>query len=266
MKSATYQEVLDLLLACGAVKTWSLIVTILGDLAAEKGARVSGPVITQLTEPMGMKPEALRVAIHRLKRDGWIVAERDGRQSLYGLTDHGRVLTLDAAARIYGADVPAPETWHVVIAQSSEALQALDFPDLLQIGTKAGLLPGGASNLPDSVLAWEARPGRVPGWVKAVLVPEELSASYAVLSRALDVALGMEPPAETLPRAVLRLLALHQWRRLVLRHSAAVDVLMGRDWAGAACRERVAALLQRLERPDVRHLAVLVQGGGQSAT
>lgn len=255
VKDAAYQDVLEHLLACGPVKTWSLVVTILGDLAAGKGARLAGPVITQLTEPIGTRPEALRVAIHRLKCDGWIVAERDGRQSLYGLTDHGRALTHAAAERIYGVTVPQPESWHVIIAQTAEGLQALDYPDLLPIGPKAALLPGEAADLPDTVLAWEARAGALPDWVRSVLVPKELEASYVVLAGALETALALEPPDAALPRTVLRLLALHQWRRLVLRHGPALEVLMGEDWAGARCRINVTALLERLPRPGPGALA-----------
>lgn len=255
MKSATYQEVLGGLLACGPVKTWSLIVTILGDLAAEPGTRVPGPLITQLTEPMGMKPEALRVAIHRLRRDGWIVSEREGRASLYGLTAHGRALTRDVFERVYGRQSVAPEEWHIVIAQSAEAMQALDIPGLLPVGPKTGLLPGQAKGLPASVLAWRAEAGAVPGWVRSALVPDELDAAYAALAEVLAAALALVPPEGAAARAVLRLLALHQWRRLVLRHGPGTDALMGPGWAGALCRERVIALLDRLERPDPAALA-----------
>ncbi|MEZ5714993.1 MAG: PaaX family transcriptional regulator [Paracoccaceae bacterium] len=257
-KTAAYQDVLDGLLACGPVKTWSLIVTVLGDLAAEPGTRVAGPVLSLLTEPMGLKPEALRVAIHRLRRDGWVTSERDGRTSLYELTAHGRALTREAAARVYGTEVEAPGRWHVVVAQSAEAMQALDLPDMLQIGPRSALLPGEAEGLSDAVLAWEARAGAVPDWVKAALVPEDLAAAYAVLARALAAALALEPPAGPVERAVLRLLALHQWRRLVLRHGPAVEALMGPDWDGARCRAGAGALLQRLGRPDPAELAAML--------
>lgn len=263
-KTTAYKNVLDGLLACGPVKTWSLIVTILGDLAAEPGARVAGPVLSLLTEPMGLKPEALRVAIHRLRRDGWVSSERDGRTSLYELTAHGRALTLGAATRVYGAVVEAPGRWHVVVAQSAEAMQALDLPELLQIGPRSALLPGETEGLSEAVLAWEARAGAVPDWVKAALVPEDLAAAYAALARALVAALVLVPPEAPVERAVLRLLALHQWRRLVLRHGPAVEVLMGPDWDGARCRARVTALLERLERPDPVALAAVLHGDGST--
>ena len=261
VKTARYQDVLDRLLGCGPIKTWSLIVSILGDLAADEGARVAGPVITQLTEPMGTKPEAMRVAIHRLRRDGWITSERDGRTSLYGLTLHGLSLTRDAAARVYEPEVPAPGVWHVIVVQNAEAMQALDLADLVQIGPKAGLLPGEVAGVPETALAWEARQGTVPEWVKAMIVPADLAASYAVLAETLALALALPVPDDLMQRTVLRLLALHQWRRLVLRHGAAAETLMGSDWDGALCRARVTALLGRLARPDPVELAGYGQSG-----
>ena len=249
-----YQDVLEQLLKCGPLKTWSLIVTILGDLAAEEAAGVPGPVITHLTEPMGMKPEALRVAIHRLRRDGWIASERDGRISVYRLTAHGRALTRAVSERVYGAEPQAIETWQVLISQNAEAMQALDFPDLVQIGPKTALLPGAPADIPTNVLAWRAEAGQVPKWVKAIVAPEELSAAYEALAVALEAALVLPLPEDVGAQAVLRLLALHQWRRLVLRHGAGVDALMGPDWHGARCRARISALLAQVPRPDLMAL------------
>ena len=267
--TVTYEAALARLLDCGPLKTWSLIVTILGDLAAEEGARIAGPVLSALTEPMGVKPEALRVAIHRLRRDGWITSERDGRNSLYGLTAHGRGLTRAVSGRVYDKAVAPPGEWHVVIAQTAEALQALDHPGLMRIGPKAALLPGYADHgavqgLPATMLAWRVEPGALPDWAAAALAPEEMVRAYEGLVAALDLALGLPVPEDALQATVLRLVALHEWRRLVLRHGPGVDTLLG-DWAGARARARIVALFERLARPDVAHLAVLAQGGGLPA-
>ncbi|MDU8926254.1 hypothetical protein RXV86_02545 [Alisedimentitalea sp. MJ-SS2] len=253
-ENTAYQTVLEQLLACGPLKTWSLIVTILGDLAAGDGARVPGPVITQLTEPMGVKPEALRVAIHRLRRDGWITSERDGRTSLYGLTAHGRALTRAVSDRVYGCEAEPVAGWHIVIAQAAEAMQALDHPDMIVIGPRVALLPGDTDEIPANILAWRAEPAEVPDWVRDIAAPEGLEAAYKALREALEAVLVLDLPTAAGPRAVLRLLALHQWRRLVLRHGAGVDALMGPEWNGAKCRARIGTVLALLSRPDPAEL------------
>ena len=69
-KSFAPQPVVAARLNCGALKTWSVIVTILGDLAAAPGARVPGPVLSALTEGMGLKPEAEEFPIPIIGRRG----------------------------------------------------------------------------------------------------------------------------------------------------------------------------------------------------
>lgn len=258
-KNTQYQEAVDALLACGPLKTWSLVVTILGDLAQAGDGGVPGPVLSQLTEPLGTRPEALRVAIHRLRRDGWITSEREGRVSLYRLTAHSRALTQSVAERVYGARAPQPPCWHVLIAPTAEALQALDEPGLIQIGTRAGLLAGAAEGLPETILAWEATAGALPDWARAAILPEDLAAAYARLHAALGRALALDPARidGAMQRAVLRFLALHQWRRLVLRHGVGVEALLGSDWEGARCRARITALFAAFERPDAGALNAL---------
>lgn len=247
VKPVSYQAVLEQLMAIGPIKAWSLIVTILGDLAAERGARIPGPVLTQLTEPMGLKPEAVRVAVHRLRRDGWLVSEREGRTSLYGLSDHGRQLTRSVFDRVYGGAPALPEQWLIVVAQNAEALQSVDHAELLPISPRTGLLADVVAEVPDEVLAWTATPGEMPTWVKDALIAEGLSEAYGALLPVLGAALEMVPPDGVVERAALRLAALHQWRRLVLRHGAAAEALLGENWVGAKCRVRVTRLLNLLE-------------------
>ena len=79
-------------------RVWSIIVSLFGDLAQRPGDRISGSVLSRITEPMGIKPEAMRVALHRLRSDGWILSEREGRTSRYCLTESG--LSQSRAARL----------------------------------------------------------------------------------------------------------------------------------------------------------------------
>ena len=71
-------------------RVWSIIVSLFGDMAQEPGAQISGGALTQIIEPMGIKPEAIRVALHRLRKDGWIESDRIGRVSRHVLSEFGR--------------------------------------------------------------------------------------------------------------------------------------------------------------------------------
>lgn len=248
------------LLECGTLKTWSVIVTILGDLAAAPDAHVPGPVLSALTDRMGLRAQAMRVALHRLRRDGWISSSRDGRASRYALTDHGLALTLSVSDQVYGAAPPVPRGWRIVLAPSGEAMSALDHPAAIVIAPRVALLPDpagddGTEAAPAPLLAWEVTPGVVPDWLTATLAPPDIIQAYARLTRALNLAAEAPLPAGPVDRTALRILALHQWRRLVLRHGPGHEALMGADWPGAKARSGLARVMERIPRPDPRSLA-----------
>ena len=51
------------------LRVWSIIVSLFGDLAQKTGDQISGTTLTQIITPMGIKPEAIRVALHRLRKE-----------------------------------------------------------------------------------------------------------------------------------------------------------------------------------------------------
>ena len=77
--------------------------TIFGDLAREDNRYISSRTLNRLTAQIGVKPEATRVALHRLRKEDWLESAKFGRESHYRLTDNGRNLSREAAPRIYGA-------------------------------------------------------------------------------------------------------------------------------------------------------------------
>ena len=83
-------------------RVWSFIVTIFGDLAREDDRYISSRTLNRLTAEIGVKPEATRVALHRLRKEDWLESAKFGRESHYRLTNKGRKLSREAAPRIYG--------------------------------------------------------------------------------------------------------------------------------------------------------------------
>jgi len=62
-----FNRCIEILAAGDRNRVWSLVVTIFGDLAQGTGDTLSMQTLARITEPLGVKPEALRVALHRLK-------------------------------------------------------------------------------------------------------------------------------------------------------------------------------------------------------
>ena len=75
------------------------------------------------------------------------------------------------------------------------------------------------------------------------------------LAAAVERALDAPVPADPVDRGALRVLVLHHWRRLRLRHGVLPDRLLGEGWEGARARRAVMAALARFERPPLGGLA-----------
>ena len=260
------QQKMALLRDCGPLKAWSVVVTVLGDLCTEREDRVTGRLLTRLTARMGLSAQAVRVAVHRLRGDGWIDSERVGRQSQYRLSAQGWRQAQAVRPVIYPAAAPRREAPWMVIAPASMAaaeFAALLPPAAVGLGPRCALLAERPRGLPAEMLLAKARPGHIPGWLARELADAPLCDEYHRLaSCAARVVIGA-PPKDLLEATVLRLLVLHHWRRLRLRHGPLPDMLLREDWAGARARAAVAVALDRFPRPGLDALARQIGGDGQ---
>lgn len=245
MTAAALTDDLSRLARSGPMKAWSVIVTVLGDLCRAPGDGISARLTMALIGRMGLGAEAGRVAIHRLKRDGWIEAERKGRGAVYRLSAHGRAETERVRSAIY--DAPDPATAFLLVA--SPETSAADFQDVLTDGAvtiapRLAVAPGGEG---DGLLVLPlAAP--VPGWVAEAVVGTEARSEWQALFDALD---GLSAvPKDVLDRTALRLLVLHHWRRLRLRHGVLADAL-DPGWIGARTRTRIHAALSAMPAPPL---------------
>lgn len=237
-------------------RVWSIIVSLFGDLAQEPGDRLSGGTLTRIIGPMGVRPEAIRVALHRLRKDGWVESAREGRESRHFLTEFGRRQSAEVTPRIYMRQPDPPDEWHILIAQDGADARALEELLLMDgytgVGPNVALGEGPAPADCGGFLAFEARAVNVPGWFRARIIPDDLKSACRSLLDDLAAADPFLPPeghADPLQTATLRTLIVHRWRRVVLRHPDLPARFHPPDWPGAACREMVFRLLDRLPRP-----------------
>ncbi|CUH39015.1 Transcriptional repressor PaaX [Jannaschia seosinensis] len=213
-------------------RVWSVLVTIFGDLATAPGRRLSGAELRALVAPMGIRPEALRVALHRLRGDGWLEAERQGRETSHALTPRALAESRMAARRIYAAE--ASKSLFLVLAEPGTALHNDVTPVTAQIGLACR---GGTERIPLD---------HVPNWIRAKICPPEQVAAMADLlqrMRAVDPACTPDPVA-------LRIVLVHEWRRAILRLPDLPDRAFAAAWPGAAARGVFHELLTELPRPE----------------
>ena len=238
----------------GNQRVWSIIVSLLGDMAQDPKDRISGGALTRIIGPMGIKPEAIRVALHRLRKDGWIDSSRSGRTSEHFLTPSGRSQSAAVTPRIYSRSPAVTESWHVLIAEDGAAQRTLEdvllTGDYVGIGRHSALGAGPPPQDCDDLLAFTITDARVPNWLRNQIFSSDLIAACSSLLH--DLESTPPPPAglSAVQRATLRTLIVHRWRRVVLRHPELPDNFLPDNWPGTMCRQRVFSLLDALPRPN----------------
>ncbi len=241
-------------------RVWSVIVSLFGDLAQQKGASINGQTLTQIITPMGIKPEAIRVALHRLRKDGWIDSTRSGRASVHFLTESGRSQSAAVTPRIYAREIAPPTEWHLAIAEDGQSAildGLLEQADYVSVNRCTALGLGKAASVARDLLVVHNPDLAVPEWLQRRLFPEDLRVTCSDLDVTLAElnsarsGLAIDEQLSAAQIATLRTLIVHRWRRVVLRHPDLPLSLHPDDWRGEPCRRRVAELLEALPRPTL---------------
>ncbi len=246
----------------GTQRVWSVLVTIFGDLAQNGSDQVSGALITTLTALAGIKAEATRVALHRLRKEGWIESTRVGRNSVHRLTEFGRSQSAAAAPRIYARETTKPDVWHVLIASNTESSRKelsdlMLTGDYISVNPTTAMAPGPIPDGLEELLGIESSTIAAPDWLRDLCGPEALKTAYDQFWNSIQGVEHLLPAKgvnDVLRTAVLRVLIVHGWRRLILRHPALPPAFLPSDWKGEECREAVFRLLDKLPRPDLATL------------
>jgi phenylacetic acid degradation operon negative regulatory protein len=255
MSSDAFNQTKTALLALGGQRVWSLMVTLFGDLAQAEGSAIDGPVLSAIMVEMDVRPEALRVALHRLRNDGWIASQKHGRTGRHTLTPTSRNETRQASARIYASPTKQDSEWQLVLLEDSTAAQK-------DVMVSRGFVPllsrvylGGAdATAPKDALALDGT--RAPQWLRNQIAAQMLDVEYQALLPILQNAFDTLETGEldVLQIVVLRCLIVHNWRRIVLRHPSLPRTVLPENWAGHRCHVLVDTLLTRFPRPALIHI------------
>lgn len=216
----------------GRLRVWSLVITVFGDLVQHRGGEISTARLGALLARVGVEPGALRTALSRLGRDGWVRRERAGRTSLCRLSGQGLAQFGPATARIYAPPRTAPvEAWTFYTRIGPEG------------AAEAMLAPAGEAPA-DADCAVTGQLDAISAAFRARQLSAPHRAALEALARdldALDAAI-----VEPLDAAAARMLLIHRWRRIVLRFPEPAAALMPADAPLADPRAEVARRYLRL--------------------
>lgn len=254
MRTTSFNTLIGYLTEGQSPRVWSLLISVFGDLAQKDGSGISGALLRQLTERIGIKPEAMRVALHRLRKDGWIDTQRSGRTSVYFLTPWGREQSALATPRIYATRQAADHAWLALFNLAKPA--PADNSNGAWVSSNVLI----TSVEPASGQAFVSplnTPADVPNWISDKVCEEltqRMSQDFAMaldhVERHLTLACTLTP----LDVATLRVLLVHGWRRIVLKTPLLPDFVFPEGWAGPQCRAKVALLLARYPSPALGEL------------
>jgi phenylacetic acid degradation operon negative regulatory protein len=235
----------------------SLIVTVFGDALAPHGGETALGSLIAAAALFGVNERLVRTAVLRLQREDWLAAQRIGRRSDYRLSDTGWQRYEDAQRRIYAAGAPAWDgTWTLVLPGRSPALRcALALQGFGAVGEALVHPLADRAALEHALHEHEAD--------RAVVLHGEGKGLAARVAEAWDLdALAHEyrdfvrrfgGEAKAPRRAAeecfrVRILAVHEYRRILLRDPELPEELLGRFWPGGEARAVLRTLYRRVER------------------
>ena len=241
-------DMIAALASLGDLRVWSVIITIFGDAVRPRGGTVAANTLAAITERLSIKPEALRVALFRLAKDGWITRSKSGRNSYYGLSQQGLDEFEPATRRIYATAAELRGPWRLVGLQPQPEAGRSTLEKMMLKAGYVRLSPFhflGAEQtgrLPDAAIVIEGKIVDLPDWARMAIAPADLQSDYAYLAGTLKTFRNHSKTEDPLMSVALRTLMIHQWRRLLLRHADLPIIFMPKGWQGEACRSLVLSL------------------------
>ncbi len=101
----------------------SFIFTLYGDMVtrlSRDGSLWVGALIT-LMSSFGVSAPAVRQAVSRMSRQGWLTARREGNRAFYAVTERGRRRIEELTPRIYGPVIEWDGRWRLLSFAAGEA-------------------------------------------------------------------------------------------------------------------------------------------------
>ncbi len=262
------QQRLDIFRQQRRVQAGSLIITVFGDAIVPRGGRIWLGSLIRLLEPLDLNERLVRTSVFRLAKDDWLRTETIGRKADYVLTPSGRRRFEEASRHIYAAHAPLwDRRWRLILVVGDldpklreQLRDALFWQGFGALGHDCFVHPGAelpsvmdalvaeglSSVLPSlfPLFAADARSAQSASDADLVSRAWDLRALAAAYS---DFVAAYQPILDELRREhltniadqdafLLRILLIHDYRRLLLRDPELPEVLLPADWSGQQAR------------------------------
>jgi phenylacetic acid degradation operon negative regulatory protein len=259
----------------GNISSTTLVFTFFCDVVTQHGGEIwLGSVIHALA-PLGINERLTRTAVFRLVQDGWLESRKQGRRSYYRLTQTGQHYYQRAASRIYSSNRPA---WDGVWTLLFVSMVPEDKRDALHRGLSwlgYGRMAAGVYALPrnnrppldellvdldikDSIVHMQAQADNVESLQKLVMSRwklDDLRDRYKMFTsqyrKAGKILRAGKPPSDH-AMFLLRVLLMHEYRRILLNDPELPAAMLPANWEGYAAQALTGEIYRELATPTAK--------------
>jgi phenylacetic acid degradation operon negative regulatory protein len=271
----------------GNISSSPLVFSFFCDVVTQHGGEIWLGSIVKALAPLGINERLTRTAVFRLTQDGWLQSSKQGRRSYYRLTQTGQHYYQRAANRIYASENPEWDgAWtllfvSLVSEKSRQSLhRGLSWLGYGQMASTVYALPRDNTpalqellndlGLQDNVVKMQAQAEAVESLQQLVMSRwklDELRIRYreftSLYDKAQNTLAGIPQPS---PHSVflLRVLLVHEYRRILLKDPELPAAMLPADWEGYAAQSLSAEIYRQLATATTKWASSnLLNAGGK---
>ena len=261
----------------------SLLITVYGDVMAQRGQAVWLGSLIQLADLFGLSARLVRTSAFRLTADDWLTCARLGRRSYYALSDAGLQRVQHAERRIYdfklhewdgrwtlvmvAAGLPASVRLHLKRELRWEGFGELSpnvlahphasHPSLKDIIRTAGAVDQIMVLNAESIADYSTKPLQTV--MHATFKLDQVEAAFRQFVTRFEPMLQQATDLNPAEAFFVRTLLIHEYRKVLLRDPNLPQALLPANWTGFRARQLCEALYGQLLTSSEAFLRAHVQ-------
>lgn len=266
------KQVIDDFIQNETLSGTSLVMTIFGDSIYHRGGVISLASLIQLMDVFSFNERSVRTAVFRLVQNGWLSSEKIGRTSYYRITESSRQRFITADQKIYSFQHNEwDQKWDLVLLSSVELenkqtlKKELEWLGFANIATNVMAYPGCDqqklqnlllnNKMTDQVVVfraetlqlWQESYPTIKRMVETNWPIPELHQRYEKFIsdfREFFYLVENEEELDPVQAFQIRILLIHQYRRILLKDPNLPFELLPTDWLSLIARNLSTNLYQ----------------------
>jgi len=252
----------------GSISSTALVVTFFCDVVTQHGGEIWLGNIIRALAPLGINERLTRTTVFRLVQDDWLESRKQGRRSYYRLTRSGHNYYQRAAQRIYSSGQPDWDGgWSLLLTslvpeEKRDALKrGLNWQGYGQLAAGVYALPRNQTpvldellsdlDLKDAVVRMQAQANSSENLKQLILTRwklDDLQTAYkAFIAHYRDGHRTLQKhPPDGHSMLLLRILLIHEYRRILLRDPELPAEMLPENWEGHIARTLTGEIYREL--------------------